>query len=78
VTLMASTIARERESGTLFQLMVTALQRGEIVLGKVLPYFAISLGLILIIVVLAAGTSAWRSTSPESSRSFASCSYSAR
>jgi ABC-type multidrug transport system permease subunit len=53
VTLMASTIARERESGTLFQLMVTALQRGEIVLGKVLPYFAISLGLILVIVLLA-------------------------
>ncbi|MEP6955220.1 MAG: ABC transporter permease [Chthoniobacterales bacterium] len=53
VTLMASTIARERESGTLYQLMVTALQRGEIVIGKVLPYFAISLGLILIIVLLA-------------------------
>ncbi len=53
VTLMASTIARERESGTLYQLMVTALQRGEIVIGKVLPYFVISLGLILMIVLLA-------------------------
>ncbi|MGI8820338.1 MAG: ABC transporter permease [Chthoniobacterales bacterium] len=53
VTLMASTIARERESGTLYQLMVTALQRGEIVIGKVLPYFIISLGLILMIVLLA-------------------------
>ncbi|HSH39268.1 MAG TPA: ABC transporter permease [Chthoniobacterales bacterium] len=53
VTLMASTIARERESGTLYQLIVTSLQRGEIVIGKVLPYLAISLGLILVIVVLA-------------------------
>jgi ABC-type multidrug transport system permease subunit len=53
VTLMASTIARERESGTLYQLMVTALQRGEIVIGKVLPYFIISLGLIVMIVLLA-------------------------
>jgi len=53
VTLMASTIARERESGTLYQLIVTSLQRGEIVIGKVLPYLAISLGLILMIVLLA-------------------------
>nr|MBA2432015.1 ABC transporter permease [Chthoniobacterales bacterium] len=53
VTLMASTIAREREAGTLYQLIVTSLQRGEIVIGKVLPYFVVSLGLILVIVVLA-------------------------
>lgn len=53
VTLMASTIARERESGTLYQLMVTALRRREIVLGKVIPYLAISILLILMIVALA-------------------------
>jgi ABC-type multidrug transport system permease subunit len=53
VTLMACTIARERESGTLYQLMVTALRRREIVIGKVLPYLAISIGLILVIVLLA-------------------------
>ncbi len=53
VTLMACTIARERESGTLYQLMVTALSRREIVIGKVLPYLAISIGLILMIVFLA-------------------------
>src|SRR5215211_371546 len=53
VTLMACTIARERESGTLFQLMVTSLRRREIVIGKILPYLAISLALILIIVTLA-------------------------
>jgi ABC-type multidrug transport system permease subunit len=32
VTLMACTIARERESGTLYQLMITALRRREIML----------------------------------------------
>lgn len=53
VTLMACTIARERESGTLFQLMVTSLRRREIVIGKILPYLAISLALILMIVLLA-------------------------
>lgn len=54
VTLMASTLAREREAGTLFQLMVTSLRRREIVLGKVLPYLAISIVLILFIIVLTA------------------------
>jgi ABC-2 type transport system permease protein len=54
VTLMACTIARERESGTLYQLMVTSLRRGEIVLGKVIPYLAISAVIILLIVLLVA------------------------
>jgi len=52
VTLMACTIARERESGTLYQLMVTSLRRGEIVIGKILPYLAISIFLILVIILL--------------------------
>jgi ABC-type multidrug transport system permease subunit len=52
VTLMACTIARERESGTLFQLMVTALHRREIVIGKIIPYLAVSLLLIAMIMVL--------------------------
>src|ERR1700704_5198420 len=52
VTLMACTIARERESGTLYQLMVTSLQRREIVIGKILPYLAVSILLIVIIVAL--------------------------
>ncbi len=46
VTLMACTIAREREAGTLAQLIVTPLRRTEIVIGKVLPYLGISLFLI--------------------------------
>lgn len=54
VTLMACTIARERESGTLYQLLVTSLQRGEIVLGKVLPYLVVSIVLIVMITVVAA------------------------
>jgi ABC-type multidrug transport system permease subunit len=49
VTLMACTIARERESGTLYQLMVTSLKRGEIVIGKMLPFLAISSCLIVVI-----------------------------
>ena len=51
VTLMACTIARERESGTLYQLMVTSLRRSEIVIGKILPYLAISVFLILVIIL---------------------------
>src|SRR5438046_6686946 len=52
VTLMACTIARERESGTLYQLLVTSLQRGEIVIGKMLPYLVVSIGLVVVIVAL--------------------------
>ena len=54
VTLMACTIARERESGTLYQLLVTSLQRGEIVIGKILPYLAVSIVLIAMITLVAA------------------------
>jgi len=53
VTLMACTIAREREAGTLYQLMVTSLQRGEIVIGKVLPYLAVSICLIVVVSLVA-------------------------
>src|SRR5215468_6193249 len=52
VTLMACTIARERESGTLYQLMITALQRREIVIGKMLPYLVVSIFLVLIIMLV--------------------------
>ena len=53
VTLTACTIARERESGTLYQLMVTALRRNEIVVGKIIPYLAISIVLILVVMAVA-------------------------
>jgi ABC-type multidrug transport system permease subunit len=52
VTLMACTLAREREAGTLYQLMVTSLRRREIVIGKILPYLGISIALILFIILL--------------------------
>ena len=54
LTVTACTIARERESGTLYQLMITALRRREIVIGKMLPYLVISSVLIVIIVLLSA------------------------
>jgi ABC-2 type transport system permease protein len=53
VTLMACTIARERETGTLYQLMVTSLKRREIVIGKILPYLAVSILLIVVITAVA-------------------------
>ena len=53
VTLTACTIARERESGTLYQLMVTSLRRGEIVIGKILPYLGISILMILVVLLVA-------------------------
>jgi ABC-2 type transport system permease protein len=52
VTLMACTIARERESGTLFQLMVTSLRRREIVIGKMLPYLVVSIFLVIVIMLV--------------------------
>jgi ABC-2 type transport system permease protein len=53
VTLTACTIARERESGTLYQLMVTSLRRNEIVIGKIIPYLAISILMILVVMIVA-------------------------
>jgi ABC-type multidrug transport system ATPase subunit/ABC-type multidrug transport system permease subunit len=53
VTLIASTITREREAGTLSQLLVTPLQQSEIVIGKVLPYLFISLFLIASTIAIA-------------------------
>jgi ABC-type multidrug transport system permease subunit len=46
VTLIASTVTREREVGTLSQLLVTPLRQSEIVVGKVMPYLIISMFLI--------------------------------
>jgi len=43
VMLMAVSITREREKGTLDQLMASPITRSELILGKLLPYFGISL-----------------------------------
>jgi len=44
VLLMALTVAREWERGTMEQLLVTPVHPTEIVLGKLVPYFVIGLG----------------------------------
>jgi ABC-2 type transport system permease protein len=41
VMLTAMAIARERERGTLEQLIVSPLRRGELIVGKILPYVVI-------------------------------------
>jgi ABC-2 type transport system permease protein len=47
VTLTSCTIVKERESGSFSQLALTPIRFSEIVLGKVLPYFFLSLLLTL-------------------------------
>lgn len=53
VMLTAMAIARERERGTLEQLIVSPLRRGELVLGKILPYVVI--GYVQMTLILAFG-----------------------
>jgi ABC-2 type transport system permease protein len=43
VIVMATSIARERERGTMEQLAVTPLRPAEIFIGKLLPYFSLAL-----------------------------------
>lgn len=42
-TLTAFAVVREREIGTLEQIMVTPIRRGEFIIGKTLPFFLIGL-----------------------------------
>lgn len=51
--LMALTVAREWESGTMEQLLATPVRRVEIVFGKIIPYFVI--GFLQLIMIAAAG-----------------------
>lgn len=53
VMLMAISIPRERERGTLDQLMATPIRRVELILGKLLPFFGISLLNVLTILYVA-------------------------
>jgi len=43
VMLMATSIPRERERGTLDQLMASPISRAELILGKLIPFFGVSL-----------------------------------
>ncbi len=53
VMLMAVSIPRERERGTLDQLMATPISRIELMVGKLVPFFAISLLNVLTILYVA-------------------------
>lgn len=53
IPLMAVTITRERESGTLSQLLLTSLRRWEIVVGKVVPHLLLSLVMVAVVMALA-------------------------
>ena len=52
VMLTAMAIARERERGTLEQLIVSPLRRGELVVAKILPYVAIGYAQMTLILLL--------------------------
>jgi ABC-2 type transport system permease protein len=54
VPLTAFSLVRERERGTVEQLMVTPLRAGEVLIGKTIPYIAI--GLADAALILTAGT----------------------
>ncbi len=43
ITLTAFAVVREREIGTLEQIMVTPIRPAEFILGKTLPFFLIGL-----------------------------------
>jgi ABC-2 type transport system permease protein len=54
VPLTAFSVVRERERGTIEQLMVTPLRAGEVLAGKTVPYILI--GLMDAVIILTAGT----------------------
>jgi ABC-2 type transport system permease protein len=54
VPLTAFSLVRERERGTIEQLMVTPLRAGEVLIGKTIPYILI--GLMDAVIILTAGT----------------------
>jgi len=52
VNLTAFAIVREREVGTLEQLMVTPIRPFELIVGKVIPFFGVGLGLVALITLV--------------------------
>ena len=51
--LIAFAIVRERETGTIEQLNVTPLRRGELIVGKLIPYIIISYAQVILVLVTA-------------------------
>lgn len=51
VNLTASAIVREREAGTLEQIMVSPIRPSELILGKTLPFFIIGLGEVALVAI---------------------------
>ncbi|MBN2143186.1 MAG: ABC transporter permease [Candidatus Aureabacteria bacterium] len=49
--LTSVTIAREKETGTLEQILVSPIQAHEVVLGKIIPYFFLAMGIALSILL---------------------------
>lgn len=52
VSLTAFAVVREREVGTLEQIMVSPIRRSEFILGKAVPFFGIGLGEVALITLL--------------------------
>ena len=52
VSLTAMAVVREREVGTLEQIMVSPIRRSEFILGKAVPFFGIGLGEVALITAL--------------------------
>ncbi len=50
---VALTLAREREHGTLEQLLATPISRGELLVGKMIPYIIVGLINVIVIPILA-------------------------
>jgi ABC-2 type transport system permease protein len=50
---VALTLAHEREHGTLEQLLATPIGRGELLLGKIIPYIIVGLINVIVIPILA-------------------------
>ena len=50
VNLTAFAIVREREVGTLEQIMVTPIRPAEFILGKTVPFFIVGLGEVALVV----------------------------
>ncbi|MFO7917210.1 MAG: ABC transporter permease [Anaerolineae bacterium] len=52
ITMTAAAIVREKEEGTIEQLLVTPIRSGELMLGKIIPNIVIVLGIMLIIIAM--------------------------